>query len=130
MSNVPLPGNRRRWCRIPVSHGLTGCDQLDNLIGGLTTANRVDPGVVAHQRPGIMTEPLSHFGDAGPGIEKAGGEKVPDLVRADRPDPGRDSEPIESPGHIVRPQRLTTTAGNMYLDTSSVFDCGLASIKA
>jgi len=31
---------------------------------------------------------------------------VPDLMRADRPDPGRDGESVEPAADVVRPYRL------------------------
>ncbi len=58
------------------------------MLSGLAAAFCVDAGVVTRQRRRVMTEALGHLRNAVAGVEQTPGEKVPDLVWAERPHPG------------------------------------------
>ena len=58
-----------------------------------------------------MAEPFGDFVNAVPGVEQIRRDQMPDLMGAERPDPGRDSDLVEPAGNVIRPQVPTRSTG-------------------
>lgn len=57
-----------------------------------------------------MAKPFGDLVDAEPGVQQVRGDEMPNLVRTERPDSGRDSNLIESASDVIRSQMPASSA--------------------